>query len=258
MNCKNCKNSLETNFSFCPNCGAKVIHNRLTLKNLGTDFFARYFNLENTLIKTILHLFYQPQLVIEGYINGTRKKYLNPVSYLGLGITLSGLIVILIKKYSSKIDLNIINSGGKSAAMTTMFDFTMDYQAIITIMLIPLMAIASWLSFQNKNYNFTERQIVFMYTITQYTLVSIIPSVVILLFAPELYGTSTLYFLAFLYLYSAFVIKKISNLNGVNYWARLFLFFVIFTILYLCLSTLILILLVVFSDISIQDFAPQN
>ncbi len=44
MICKNCENSLQTDYSFCPDCGAKVIRNRLTIKNLLSDFIERYFN----------------------------------------------------------------------------------------------------------------------------------------------------------------------------------------------------------------------
>ena len=96
MQCKNCGNQLRTDYSYCPNCGAKVIRNRITVKNLWFDIVDRYFNLDNTFLKTFLHLFTKPQIVIEGYINGIRRKYLNPISYLGISLTLSGFLVCLL------------------------------------------------------------------------------------------------------------------------------------------------------------------
>ncbi|MCF7568510.1 hypothetical protein L3X37_09050 [Sabulilitoribacter arenilitoris] len=48
MNCRNCNNTLRTDFSFCPDCGSKIIRNRLTPKSLTYDFLERYFNLDNT------------------------------------------------------------------------------------------------------------------------------------------------------------------------------------------------------------------
>ena len=95
MDCKNCELPLRTDYSFCANCGAKVIRNRLTLKSLWYDFTERFFNLDNTFLKTFKHLFSRPDDVIVGYINGTRKKYLNPVSYFTIALMLGGLFVYI-------------------------------------------------------------------------------------------------------------------------------------------------------------------
>lgn len=56
MTCKNCDARLRTDYLYCPACGAKVIRNRITIKNLWTDFLERYFNLDNTFIRTVVHL----------------------------------------------------------------------------------------------------------------------------------------------------------------------------------------------------------
>lgn len=85
MDCKNCNNSLPIACSYCPDCGAKVIRNRLTLKNLWSDVTERFFNLDNTILKTFLHLCTTPDVVIQGYISGVRKKYMNPIGYLNSG-----------------------------------------------------------------------------------------------------------------------------------------------------------------------------
>ena len=79
MNCKNCEISLTGTDDFCKNCGAKVIKNRLTLKNLFLHISETFFNYDNKLLKTILHLFTKPEYVIDSYVNGVRKKYINPI-----------------------------------------------------------------------------------------------------------------------------------------------------------------------------------
>jgi len=257
MNCKNCENPLRTDYSFCSNCGAKIIRNRLTFKNLFYDFTERYFNVDNTFLRTFLHLFIKPQVVIEGYISGIRKKYLNPVSYLGIALTLSGVIVYLMRKNAEKLDYDVFDSGMNSDAMAPLFDFTMDFQAILFILYIPIMAIASWLAFENKGYNFTERQVVFTYTLAHYSLLTIIPSILFLTLAPELYGNFTIYFFGILYLYAAYVIQRITKLKGMNFWARILLFFVIFTIFYFLLSILMIVFLIVSGQMSLEDFAPK-
>ncbi|WP_255535075.1 DUF3667 domain-containing protein [Cellulophaga sp. E16_2] len=74
MECKNCTLTLEENHNFCADCGAKVVRNRLTIKNLFGDFAQRYLNIDNTFIRTFGKLFVAPEIVILGYINGVRKN----------------------------------------------------------------------------------------------------------------------------------------------------------------------------------------
>ena len=98
MECKNCQFSIAPNENYCPRCGARVIRNRLTIRNILEDIYEQHLNLDNRLLLTIAHMFTKPGVVIIGYLHGMRKRYLNPVSYLGLAITLSGIVVLVIKK----------------------------------------------------------------------------------------------------------------------------------------------------------------
>ncbi|WP_281542620.1 DUF3667 domain-containing protein [Maribacter aestuarii] len=123
MECKNCSNQLRTDYSFCPDCGAKVIRNRLTVKNLWYDATERFFNVDNTFLITFKHLFTKPDEVIAGYINGVRKKYLNPISYFTIAITMGGLFVYLMSEFFpdalsyqfQNVDVNNLNDSEKFA-----------------------------------------------------------------------------------------------------------------------------------------------
>ncbi len=99
MNCKNCENQLQESANFCNDCGAKVISKRLTIKNLFIHFSEQFFNYDNTLLKTIKHLVISPELVIDGFIFGIRKRYINPVSFFAISITVAGLLVFLVRKF---------------------------------------------------------------------------------------------------------------------------------------------------------------
>lgn len=112
MNCKNCVNSLQTDYSFCPDCGAKVIRNRLTIKNLLSDITERHFNLDNTFLRTFFHLFTKPDVVINGYVNGTRRKYVNPISYFGIALMLAGFLMFFMRKvFDFEVDLDAFDQG---------------------------------------------------------------------------------------------------------------------------------------------------
>ncbi|NJB72564.1 hypothetical protein GGR42_003055 [Saonia flava] len=257
MECKNCNDNLRTDYSFCPSCGAKVIRNRLTVRNLWHDIFERYFNLDNTFINTFLHLFTKPEVVIDGYISGIRRKYLNPTSYLAIAITLSGFLVFLLTKNIDQIDMDVFNNGvNATQGSKKIMDFTMDYQALLFILYIPMMAIAGWLVFENKKYNFAERSVVFMYTLAHYSIFTFLPSVILISIIPGEYMSASLIVLAAMYLYCAYVIKRITKLKGLDYIARVILFFILFTVQYFALIFLIPIILILTGSISLKDFAP--
>lgn len=255
MECKNCQNSLRTDYSFCPDCGAKVIRNRLTIKNLLSDITERYFNVDNTFLKTFWHLFAKPEFVIEGYIKGIRRKYLNPISYMGIALTLSGLIVFLVKKKGGDIDFDIFGVG-TSVASEKVMEITFDFQAILFVLYIPMMAVAGWLSFQEKKYNFSERLVIFTYTLAHYSIFIFVPSLLILVFSAKNYGSLSIIALLSMYAYCAYVIKRISKEKGVSLLAKILLFWVLFTMMFFSLSIIIPIVMLLIGEVSLQDFKP--
>ncbi|PHR71636.1 MAG: hypothetical protein COA67_06375 [Lutibacter sp.] len=62
-------------------------------------FNEQFLNYDNKFLQTFIHLFTKPEVVIDGYINGTRKKYVNVISYFAIAITLSGLQMFILNKF---------------------------------------------------------------------------------------------------------------------------------------------------------------
>lgn len=91
MQCQNCSTIITQNGNYCPNCGAKVIRNRITMRNLITDFSEEFLSFDNKFLKTFIDLFKKPEVVIGGYISGVRKKYVNAISYFAIALTITGL-----------------------------------------------------------------------------------------------------------------------------------------------------------------------
>ena len=82
MECKNCELSIQTHHNYCPSCGAKVIRNRLTIKALFAHFSEQFLNYDNKFLKTFRQLTTKPETVTDCYIHGTRKRYVNVISFL--------------------------------------------------------------------------------------------------------------------------------------------------------------------------------
>ena len=175
MNCKNCHTTLEEHDDFCRNCGGKVIRNRLTMKSLFTHISQTFFNYDNTLLKTLIDLFRKPEIVIGGYINGVRKRYINPISYLALTLTIGGIYMIILNKYFPNAMTEMSSTGveGQEEITNNTIGLIQEYYSFVMILLIPLYALISRLVFINrKEFNYTEHLVMAMYIMAQFSLVS--------------------------------------------------------------------------------------
>ncbi|MEL6124547.1 MAG: DUF3667 domain-containing protein, partial [Bacteroidota bacterium] len=78
--CLNCGSSLTPEDNFCPNCGQKVHESKLSLFSLIAEFFAGIFNLDNSLYRSLRYVLV-PGYLTNRFIEGKRKKFLNPIRF---------------------------------------------------------------------------------------------------------------------------------------------------------------------------------
>lgn len=255
MECKNCDTPQRTDFNYCPNCGAKVIRNRLTLKNLWYDVTERYFNLDNTFIKTFVHLFKHPQWVIESYISGVRRKYLNPISYLGIALTLSGLSLFFLRRFAfDKMDFGSMGSAMKPEVAKKIMTVSLDFSSFVFLLYIPVLALAGWIIFNKHKYNITEFVIVAIYSLAHFSIISFFISMILIFFFAEDYLSFSYYVILLMALYSAYVLNK---LNGWSFLKTL-LYLLLFGLGFLMIGILMNIVFLLTGVLNFQDFIPQK
>lgn len=107
MTCKNCHTNPNESDKFCATCGAQIIQKRITFKNLMSDFFNRFFGWDNKYFVTVKTLILKPELVLHGYVDGLRKRYVNPLTFFAIGVTVTILVFNLFQD-----DFLRISTGG--------------------------------------------------------------------------------------------------------------------------------------------------
>ncbi len=254
MNCKNCHTSLRSDFSYCPTCGGKVIHNRLTLKNVWEDLSFQVFNLDNTFLKTFRHLFAQPDIVINSYILGTRKKYMNPISYFAIAITLVGVLFFVLRRVYH-IDLTPTNfTKGEGPNV----DFVFDYQGLITYLIVPMYALMTWfLFFDKKKLNYTEHVVANTYITGQVSFVQVLICLPLCGLLDMRYDLFTWIFLILTVCYQFWVFKRIYQVGFWSAFLRGFIYLFLFVILMLVIGTLIITVSLITGQMTIEDFRPK-
>ncbi|MEM7185152.1 MAG: DUF3667 domain-containing protein [Bacteroidota bacterium] len=171
MKCKNCGAELFESDNFCKSCGAKVIRNRLTFKNLWADFAEQFLNYDNRFLITYLGLFKHPEKVIGSYISGTRKKYVNVLSYLALAITLSGIQIFILQKFYPEVfDLTSLVPESTPTDQTDVA-WVYDYMTLMYIMSLPLYALVALVTFLGlKKFNYTEHLVIMTYILSHFSM----------------------------------------------------------------------------------------
>jgi len=259
MECKNCHTPQRTDYNYCPNCGAKVIRNRLPFKNLWYDVTERYFNLDNTFLRTFLHLFSKPEIVIDSYVNGVRRKYLNPISYFAIALTLSGIQLFLLRKvFSQGIDLDIYNQGLNPELSQKIMEVVFDFSSFLFILYIPIFAIAGWLTFNKKAYFFSEYIVFFIYILAQWSIFTFPISLVVLLFSPDSYMILSMPLLILILAYSIYSMQRMHKYPTGQFILRTGLFIALAIMGYIGLIILLYILLFATGTITLEDFRPMK
>lgn len=215
MKCINCHSELDPNDKYCKHCGNKVVSKRLTVKNIAIDINQQFFNYDNKLLVTFLDLFKKPEVVIDSFLAGNRKRYVNVISYLALSLTLSGLQLFITQKFFPEtIDGFKQEDKGDNIQFDLSLDMEgfMDYFGIVMIIFLPFAAFGTYALLFKRRHNYAEHIILNMYLTAQYTIMLFILTLIGLICQVDpipLLITLTM----ISYGYIGYALKRIYNLS---------------------------------------------
>ncbi|WP_431135677.1 DUF3667 domain-containing protein [Psychroserpens mesophilus] len=249
MNCKNCHTKLPEQSDFCNSCGGKVIRNRLTFRNLFEHISETFFNYDNKLLRTFIDMFKQPEVVIGGYIEGVRKRYVNPISYFGLAITLTGLYLLILNKFfPESLDFSNFVVEGQEEFQQKNVSFIQEYMSIFMMLYIPIYALIARISFIGLNkFNYTELIVVFLYWQSQTSLISAIVIIIAAMFGIA-NGVMSMLFLPLMILYAAFILKRLYQLSFAQIALRTLLFFAVLGIAMVIIIIIVIAIMLITGD----------
>lgn len=94
LRCGYCQASLRG--KYCHDCGVHTPRGRLTLPGMASDFLERVLQIESSVLRTTLHLLIRPRQVMQAFINGQRRYYTHPFTYMLLVGALMLLLLNLV------------------------------------------------------------------------------------------------------------------------------------------------------------------
>ncbi|MEM1125425.1 MAG: ankyrin repeat domain-containing protein [Bacteroidota bacterium] len=106
LRCPNCQ--MERTGDYCSGCGHSFRIERLTFKTLLAEFARKFLSFEQGLLRTAKEMMVDPGGVARRYIDGQRKRYVNPFTYLVFGSALN----LLVYRLTGELDRLVLQQQG--------------------------------------------------------------------------------------------------------------------------------------------------
>jgi hypothetical protein len=98
--CLNCEQPISDKDNFCSNCGQVNDELPLSIKQFVSEFFSGFFSFDTRFFNTFIPLLFKPGKVSKDYVEGKRRRYVNPFQ-LYLHIT---IVFFLLQGLFSALD----------------------------------------------------------------------------------------------------------------------------------------------------------
>lgn len=208
MNCKNCGADIAEQYSYCGECGGRIVEQRFTMNSLASEAFGDVFGWDSRFWDTFLALFQSPRTVIQGYLDGERGRFMNPFSFYAFLLSISVILMTvfqpqiesLVEQYYASTNLTQYES------MAWLNDFLFTYQALVAFLIyLPLFTLMSFISFR-KPYNFSEHLIINVFAMSLVTALGIFSILIFLSLnsgSVYIYSTYFVMFAVYIYVYQS-------------------------------------------------------
>lgn len=180
--CKNCGNQFD--HKFCPNCGQKASVKKLEMKSLLQELPHAVWHLDRGFLYNCIELFKRPGYSIKDYLEGKRKRFYHPLSFMLIILgTMYVLMQLLNVHYYDPVQDNWMSE--TQAGFWKEFDATQQlwtsrYKWYIPYYL-PWMSLIywAWLRVMKMKYTYAESIVITFFSSSQMT----IPQIFVLLLA---------------------------------------------------------------------------
>lgn len=203
VQCVNCGAKISS--EYCSECGQPARPKKLTWRTAWEDSIDRLLNLDTKLLRTLYDLTIRPGQVARSFIAGNRIKYIPPVSYFIITITITILILELmglsfadtIEGAQGELLQGEETTDSQVAIQEYMNQLMSKYLKTFSFIQIPFIALACKIFFRRDQFTFIEHAVLALYTHGHLSLLTIVNGIstkaeitipfVLLFFLPILY-----------------------------------------------------------------------
>jgi hypothetical protein len=145
VTCKNCGDLVSPGMQFCPGCGQSARTRRLDLHHILHDLIHVFVHADKGFLYLTRELSRRPGHVAREYVEGQRKRYFNPFSYLVLTIAVSAFIT----NYFQLLEADPQHANPVSAMISKNIN-------LVFLASVPVLAAITRMLFSRNRYNYAE------------------------------------------------------------------------------------------------------
>ena len=149
--CLNCGTAVTD--KFCPHCGQKASVERISWHHFLHETVHFFTHIEKGFLATTRLLITKPGLLNKNYLDGKRKSYHKPISFLLIWIAIYILIYNFVNKFTDHPDLNTETFFSNYSAVTAVFT---KYRSLIELLIIPFLSFTGWIILAQPKLNYFE------------------------------------------------------------------------------------------------------
>lgn len=181
--CKNCQAAAPG--AYCAACGQQTHIHRVTLGHLGHEVIHALTHADKGFLLLMKELCTRPGIVAREYLDGKRKKYFNPFTFLVITSALYGYISYK-TGYSNAMVAYDAPSSNRSPYQQEVMDFVIQNGKLyMLILIVPLFATLSWLFSIRSRFNLAENVVLQALVIGQINVVRVLLFIPAFLLAPS-------------------------------------------------------------------------
>lgn len=258
---EHCPNCGSTNIdNYCSSCGQKIFANRFTFKAF-FEVIGNALNFERGFIHTAIGLFQNPGTVINNYLKGKTKSYINPLNYILIITGIYAFLVLSLKIFDSSIEAsNSIVQGNNSELTPDMLAYQQNiievikkYLNFVPLLLIPLASLFSKWYYRKRKLYYGEHLILNTFIFAQNLIITIFISPLVLII-PQLLHIFPLLSIITTFIYFTYALRSIFRQSIVKAFGGTIVIYggsSLFLILIMIIVTVITTILLMLSGVDV-------
>lgn len=171
--CANCGQTLSG--KYCAQCGQPADTHRINFHYLWHDFQHGFFHFDKGVLYTVKQLFTRPGHAIREFLEGKRIRHFKPFSLVILLATVYALLYHFFHLDMTTVVRISSNTSSGALQVKGINDWLNNHYALSTLLLLPFLALFSYLAFlRKKGYNYLEHLVLTAFLTAQRLAVRIV------------------------------------------------------------------------------------
>jgi hypothetical protein len=183
MNCKNCDAAIQG--KFCSSCGQQADTHRISIPHLSHELVHAITHADKGFLLLLKELVIRPGTIARQYIEGKRKKYFNPLSFIVITTALMAFI-----SYKAGYFEALTYPESKRQPPLPYYRESMEFMVghgklLGLVLILPLLAFFAWIFFKRSRYNFAESFVLHSFIIGETNILRVLVFIPAFLLAPH-------------------------------------------------------------------------